>query len=241
MLRRCGLRGGRAQVTCAYKSSFSSREKPLVIQLVPKRSGFVQQALGRNLRTAWSRDSLTTHPVSASSVRKLNQNGTQRIPPCQSTVRSLRNFYPATKFARVDFAIVATRILREKRNEVVGQRREEFEWLARSRMRNRKRQRMQRLPIKVTRVALLRATIDAIAEAWMTDRREMHANLMHPAGLGLHPHQRRAQLEIARGLEALEHGYVANRIARHVRSHRHFFALNRMASDRALDRDAIGR
>jgi hypothetical protein len=88
MLRPCGLRGGRAQVTCAYKSSFSSREKPLVIQLVPKRSGFVQQALGSELRTAWSRDSLTTHPVSASSVRKLNQNGTQHIPPCQSTIPS---------------------------------------------------------------------------------------------------------------------------------------------------------
>ncbi len=74
--------------------------------------------------------------------------------------------------------------------------------LARSRMRNRKRERMQRLPIEEACIALLSATIDAIAEAWMTDRREMDANLMHPAGLGLHAHQRRAELEIAHGLEA---------------------------------------
>ena len=94
-----------------------------MIQLVPKRSGFVQQALGSELRTAWSRDSLTTHPVSASSVRKLNQNGTQRIPPCQSTIPSLCDFYPPAKLARIDFMIVVIGILREKRDEVVGQRR----------------------------------------------------------------------------------------------------------------------
>jgi hypothetical protein len=114
MLRPCGLRGGRAQVTCAYKSSFSSREKPLVIQLVPKRSGFVQQALGSELRTAWSRDSLTTHPVSASSVRKLNQNATQHIPPCQSTIPSwLRNLDPEKRhqisFARVEAELAQQR------------------------------------------------------------------------------------------------------------------------------------
>src|SRR5260370_22343954 len=143
-----------AQVTCAYKSSFPSREKPLVIQLVPKRSGFVQQALGSELRTAWSRDSLTTHPVSASSVRKLNQNGTQRIPPCQSTIPSLCNFYPPAKLALIDFVIDAIGILREKRDEVVGQGREEFQMFARSRMRNRKRERVKRLPIEVTSVAM---------------------------------------------------------------------------------------
>src|SRR5216683_3034493 len=58
---------------------------------------------------------------------------------------------------------------------------------------NQKRERMQRLPIEEACIALLSATIDAIAEAWMTDRREMDANLMHPAGLGLHAHQRRAE------------------------------------------------
>jgi hypothetical protein len=101
-----------------------------VIQFVPKRSGFVQQALGSELRTAWSRDSLTTHPVSASSVRKLNQNATQRIPPCQSTIPSLCNFYPPAKLAQIDFAIAAIGILREKRDEIVGQRGEKFERLA---------------------------------------------------------------------------------------------------------------
>ena len=66
--------------------------------------------------------------------------------------------------------IDVARIPREKRDEVVGGRREEFEMLARSRMRNRKRKRMQCLPIKVTSVALLRATIDTIAETRMTYR-----------------------------------------------------------------------
>lgn len=41
--------------------------------------------------------------------------------------------------------------------------------LPRSRMRNRKRERVKRLPIEVTSVAMFRATIDAIAETWMTD------------------------------------------------------------------------
>jgi len=85
--------------------------------------------------------------------------------------------------------IDAIGIPREKRCEVVGQRRKELERLARSRMRNRKRKRMQRLPIEVTGVAWFRATIDAIADTRMTDRREMDANLMHPAGLGLHAHK----------------------------------------------------
>jgi len=69
----------------------------------------------------------------------------------------------------------------------------------------------------------------------------MDANLMHPAGLGLHAHERRAQLEFSGAFEASQHGDIANRIARHVRAHRHFFALDRMASDRQLDGNAIAR
>jgi len=76
----------------------------------------------------------------------------------------------STGEARADrFCDDAIGILREKRCEVVGQGREEFERLARSRMRNRKRERVKRLPIEVTSVAWFRATIDAIAETWMTD------------------------------------------------------------------------
>ena len=54
---------------------------------------------------------------------------------------------------------------------------------------DRKRNRMQRLPIEETERIGMRATIDAIAETRMTDRREMNAYLMHPAGLGFHTDQ----------------------------------------------------
>src|SRR6266852_4933312 len=115
--------------------------------------------------------------------------------------------------------------------------------LARSRMLDRQRKRMQRLPTKETDALGLRASIDAIAEARMTDRGEMDANLMHPAGLGFHPHQRRAHLETiaARALEAADHRYLAHRVARHMRSHRHLLALDRMPPDRSLDRNVIAR
>ena len=106
---------------------------------MPKRSGFGTVALGSELRTAWSRDSLTTHPSQrpqcGSSIKTL-PNAYRRV---NDVVSSLCNFYPPAKLALIDFAIDVARILREKRCEVVGQGREEFEMLARSRMCNRKR------------------------------------------------------------------------------------------------------
>jgi len=69
---------------------------------MPKRSGFGTVALGSELRTAWSRDSLTTHPSQrpqcGSSIKTL-PNAYRRV---NDVVSSLCNFYPPAKLALID-------------------------------------------------------------------------------------------------------------------------------------------
>src|SRR6266851_1050319 len=82
MLRLAASGPGRAQVTCAYRIQSLGTRETISDSLMPKRSGFGLQALGSEsdrLEPGFSHHP----PVSASSVRKLNQNATQRIPPCQ--------------------------------------------------------------------------------------------------------------------------------------------------------------
>ena len=99
---------------------------------------------------------------------------------------------------------------------------------------------MQRLSMKEPTAAGF-AAIQRIAETWMPNRREMHANLMHPARVGLHPHQRRASFVGFRGVESREHRDMADCVARRIRSHRHPLALDWMPSDGPLDRHAVAR
>src|ERR1035438_7312182 len=75
----------------------------------------------------------------------------------------------------------------------------------------------------------------------MTDRREMHANLMHPAGVGFHAYQRCSHVVPVRGIESRKHRDMADRVARRMRSHRHPLALHGMAPDGTLDRQPIAR
>jgi hypothetical protein len=63
ILRRCRFRGhGRRRLSALIDPSLSNTRETISDSLMPKRSGFETKALGSELRTAWSRDSLTTHP-----------------------------------------------------------------------------------------------------------------------------------------------------------------------------------
>src|SRR5579863_3291330 len=107
-------------------------------------------------------------------------------------------------------------------------------------MRQRKRQRMQRLTMKKSTAGRF-AAIQWIAKTGMTNRREMHANLMHPASVGVHPYQRRAGVVAICSVEAREHGDMADGVARRIRSHRHSLAFDRMPPDWPLDRHPVAR
>src|SRR6267378_606618 len=95
------------------------------------------------------------------------------------------------------------------------------------------RGRVQCLPLEVHPVFVFRAAIQFIAEARMPDRREMHAYLMHPAGLGSHSNQRSAE-KFLRRRKTPHYREMTYRVAWHVRTDRHPFALDRMTSDRSL-------
>ncbi len=69
VLKCCALRpsgpAGAGYVRLSFQSlvNRSAHEKTISDSLMPKRSGFgTTEALGSKLRTAWSRDYLTTHP-----------------------------------------------------------------------------------------------------------------------------------------------------------------------------------
>ena len=82
---------------------------------------------------------------------------------------------------------------REELRKVRRQWRDELKPRALSRMIDRKRQRMQRLPLEAIGFIAMRAAVKFIAKARMPNRREMHSYLMHPASLGLDPSQRSAR------------------------------------------------
>src|SRR5713226_70599 len=63
----------------------------------------------------------------------------------------------------------------------------------------------------------------------MTNRGEMHADLMRPSGFGTYPDERRCGYRV---IEPMQHGRMTYRLARIARSHRHPLAFRRMASER---------
>src|SRR5579885_1629250 len=90
------------------------------------------------------------------------------------------NFYGALdRVRRTEDAARAQEV-----DEIGRQRRDEFQRRGGARMRQRKRERMQRLTREAAarRRRAMPPAVERIAEARMADRREMHADLMRPAG-----------------------------------------------------------
>jgi len=118
----------------------------------------------------------------------------------------------------------------------IGSGRYELEPLARSRMGQRKRQ-WHAAPVgeKKPPPPALPPYKGSPRQGWPIDAR-MHADLMHSAGVGFHPHQRCSQFVAVAGIESREYRDMADGVARRTRSHRHPLALDRMPPDRPLNR-----